>query len=47
MDSVEVAGVDSVVDTGSDFEAGPLRMVVARERQIMAEVASVVVRCCC
>ena len=46
MDSVEVTGVDSMVDTGSDFEAGPLQMVAAMERQIMAAVASVVVHCC-
>ena len=47
MDSVEVAGVDSVVDTDLDFEAGPLQMVAAMERQIVAVMASVVVRYCC
>ena len=47
MDSVEAADADSVADISSDFETGPLRMVVARERQIVAAMASVVVRCCC
>ena len=37
--------MDSVVDTGLDFEVGPLRMVATRERQIVAAVASVVAHC--